>query len=172
MSNRPLDINLTSSTEKTLDSSQEKIDFKSPEFKKRVAQILDRGFAVDRLHVDLPPHLYGEWVSRDQQAIHRMELLGFKIDTEYARARRLHDGGDGASYVGDVVFMVAPREVKEAIDEVRRDVYNRTHLKRQREDSEFVERNKELGMPPIANSTLTNVSGPEIEAALKPQGAN
>lgn len=111
------------------------------EKKARRAKVYDRGVIGDRLYVELPEGLYGEWVKNDVVEIHRKEGLGFKIDTEYAKRRALHDKGDGASYVGDVVFMVCSKEDKEIIDEIRRERYEATHNPKsgkQKEERDFL----------------------------------
>src|SRR5512134_1033127 len=81
------------------------------EKKARFARVLDRGFSVDRLTVELPPDLYGEWIPTDQ--VDRAELLGFRDGAEYANKRQLHAGADGKARVADVVFMVQDREEHE-----------------------------------------------------------
>src|SRR5213080_119423 len=67
------------------------------EKKAKFARVLKRGFAVDRLTVDLPPDIHGEWVPEDQ--VDRAKLLGFEIDTEYAKQRQLHPAGDGSARI-------------------------------------------------------------------------
>lgn len=126
------------------DSASDKItpaEESRAEKKARRAKVYDRGVIGDRLHVELPPHLYGEWVPNKLTEIHRKEGLGFQIDTEFAHKRALHDKGDGASYVGDVVFMTCSREDKEIIDEIRRERYDATHNPksgRQKEERDFL----------------------------------
>jgi len=82
----------------------------------RLAQVLDRGVVQDHLHVDLPPHLVGQWVRNDPMEIHRMQLLGFEINTDYVPRTQLNNDGTGRVIVGDVVHMITSRENKEDID--------------------------------------------------------
>lgn len=93
------------------------------ERKARIAAVLDRGITNDRLKVDLPEHLHGEWINRDPAEIMRMQALGFEIDTQYAPKRALHNVGDSSAVIGDVVFMTCSKEVKELIDEVAKEQF-------------------------------------------------
>lgn len=109
--------------------------------KARLAEVYDRGVAGARLHVELPPDTYGEWVPNVGEEIHRKELLGFEIDSIYAPARALHNKGDGKSLVGDVVFMTCSMEQKEILDEVRRERYEKIHAPKggkQKEEKDFI----------------------------------
>lgn len=91
------------------------------ERKARLATVLERGFVNERLHVDLPAHLHGEWAPIDQIEYYR--TLGFVIDTEYARNRSIHArpelGGINCAVVGDVVYMVQSNEDYEIWNELR-----------------------------------------------------
>lgn len=100
------------------------------EHKAKLAQILDRGMVQDRLHVELPVDMYGEWVPDDPLEVHRMQLMGFVIDTEYAVKRGLHSVGGTEARIADVVFMVTQRETKELIDEIRAEQYEAAHGKK------------------------------------------
>ncbi|KKL62621.1 hypothetical protein LCGC14_2183340, partial [marine sediment metagenome] len=44
----------------------------------RLATILERGRTVDRLHVELPEDVHGEWVPNEQKDILHYESLGFE----------------------------------------------------------------------------------------------
>lgn len=118
-------INLTDSN---------KINLKSPagkaEMRKRVAHILERGMLYDRLNVNLPDDTIGQWVPDEQVDIARMKALGFVEDTTYATSNSLHTDGTGRAKIGDTIFMVAPKEVGEIIEEVRKELYDRTHGKK------------------------------------------
>ena len=137
--------------------------------KARRAKIFERGVLGDRLHVDLPDHLYGEWVANDKVQIYTKEGLGFRIDTEYARQRALHDKGDGASYVGDVVFMICDREDKEILDELRRERYAQVHnpkAGKQKEERDFISLN-DPDSKPTAESKVHKVRPQDISNAIK-----
>lgn len=89
----------------------------------RLVHILDRGHMHDRMKVDLPPHLHGEWARNKQEDIFYMQSLGFDIDREHATKRAINSNasaGDGV-VVGDVIFMTCPKDVKEEIDAIRQE---------------------------------------------------
>lgn len=169
MSERKVEINLdpTASASDQI-SEQERIQnemfagtLSKIEMKARIAEVLDRGVVGDRLFVDLPPDMDGQWVPRDQQAMFRMEALGYQVDTKWAPARRLHDKGDGASHVGDVVFMVAPKIIREVIDEVKRDRYNRIHAPKggkQKEEKDFEAQNQQ-----VAGAGISSIVGSKVD---------
>lgn len=98
--------------------------------KARIARVLERGYIVDRLAIELPANLYGEWVPFDQ--IERWEALGFQVDKDFAHKRQLHPDGSGnkesgTARVGDVIFMTQPMEDHEIMEEVRQEMFVRTH---------------------------------------------
>ncbi len=191
MAERPIDINLTAGSsaatkitaetkEKTesvtieaiaADDIPEGIPESRADKRARLIQIYERGVVGDRLHVPLPDNKVGQWVHSDPMAVHRMEGLGYTVDKEYAPKRRLHDKGDGASYVGDVVFMIADKETREIIDEIKAERYERlNNPKNQKEDSDFATQNRALssaGIGTINESKAHSVKKAEIEQALK-----
>jgi hypothetical protein len=120
------------------------------------------------LKVALPPELYGEWIFNDQTEIMRMEALGFQVDTVYAPKRALHSKGDGASYVGDVVFMTCPMEDKILIDEIKREQYMRLNRKgkKQKEEKDFDTMTQKEGLEPIGEGSVNEARKTEIEQAL------
>lgn len=113
--------------------------------KARFARILERGVLVDRLAVDLPPDLHGEWVPLDQ--VDRWLAMGFENGAHHVpklNNRALHGAADGYVHVGDVVFLTLPKEDKELYEEVRLENYVRMHGSTadkkeisQREEKEF-----------------------------------
>lgn len=138
----------------------------------RRASVLERGSVGDRLQVPLPDGMYGEWVHFSKEEIYRMEMIGFKIDNEYATKRALHSDGTDKSLIGDVVFMVCDREAKEDIDWHRRVQFEKTHGKPGDKRSTAEEREfandmaTERAIPAIINSTTKSVSGAEIAQTL------
>lgn len=137
MAERKIEIDTTGGTENTVIASPETREQK----KARRAQVLDRGQLGDRLQVDLPPDLYGEWVPNNTVDVFRKRAMGFEIDEVHARKRAMHDKGDAASYVGDCVFMTCSMEDKEILDEIRKDRYDKTHNPRggrQKEERDFL----------------------------------
>jgi len=116
------------------------------EIKARLAAILDRGILNDRLQVDLPDDLHGEWVRNDPLEVRRLESLGFWVDNEHATKRSIHSDGSNSSIVGDVVHMCCQKEIKEVIDEIRAERMIRTHTPKKkgnrnvnREEEQFQE---------------------------------
>lgn len=189
MADRPIDVKVGeaySSTANTLTQAQEEKDpfpengtdaeklawntRQKEHYKKhRLARVLDRGFTIDRLTVDLPPHLWGEWIPNTPSDRARANLLGFKEDNQWAAARALHDGGDGTSVVGDVTFMVQPIWMHEALLEEKARLYYETHLKpRQKEEKDAQQMIEgQLGMPVMVNSKADNVRGTQLTETME-----
>lgn len=173
MSERPIDVSVKSgATASDKITTDEKV-FTREDKKARLAQVLERGMVGVRLQVDLPDDLVGQWVPKDEAEIHRMEALGYRLDRDYAPKRRLHDGGDGLSYVGDVVHMIADRETREIIDELKKERYDRMNdPKLQKEERDFknlTQKNLgDAGIRTIDESQSHSVRRDEIAAALKP----
>lgn len=141
------------------------------EKKARLARVLERGFVPDRLIVDLPNNLYGEWVPDDPVEIARLESMGFHVDTEYSTAKSLHSTGAKQGRVGDAIFMVCDSETKEIIDEIRREQYNRAYGKkdknRYREEKEASGMIEREGLATFAESKEHTAKKADIEAALQ-----
>jgi hypothetical protein len=170
MPERELDVNLTGTAAKTIDQVPRTKRELTPEIKARQAQVLSRGLLVDRFTVKLPDDMYGEWVPNDESSISRAQLLGFEIDTEYAKNHRLHDTGDAKSVIGDVVFMTMPKEFYQAIEEHRRTQYIENHLKNrkvQKEESEFKSTGAEGTQ---VSSSSSEVTGTQIADVLRQKG--
>ena len=137
------------------------------EKKARLASVLERGMIGDRLAVPLPSELVGQWCPNNKLDIYRMQGLGFEIDTVHAKNRSLHDGGDGAAVVGDVIFMTTPKENYELIQEVNKELMDAAHNPRkQKEDSETTSLIDKIGMPTVNTSRTDSVSSRQIAATL------
>jgi hypothetical protein len=144
--------------------------------KAKLIQSFDRGVVHDRLTVDLPPDMHGEWVRNDPLEIDRMRTLGFEIEREYGTSRSLNNDGSGATIVGDVIFMTTSRENKELIDEIRHDKFIAINGKpgdknaKSKEEREFEANSaRDSGgvVPTMVQSTTTShISRAEVEAAL------
>lgn len=135
----------------------------------RVARVLDRASQVDRLYVDLPADVYGEWIKDEPLALAEAERKGFVIDEVYAPKHTIHE----SNRQGDVVFMTMPKALKELYDKQERANYTQTHgkkdpktgvVKNQAEDIEF--KNSPIGLPTIDESSSTEISGTEISTTL------
>lgn len=142
----------------------------------RLATVLDRGVVFDRLKVDLPPDLYGEWVRNDPLEIDRMQTLGFWVDNTYASRRSLHSDGSSANIVADVIHMCTMRVNKEMIDQIylEKQVRSTRHPKHAIEDDEFVDKvRRETGedIPAFSESKMTPVNINDVRAALSKANA-
>ncbi len=116
MSERKPDIDLRTNTSAPLHNLNPS-EAEKRQHLARMVQVGSRGVVASRTNVNLPPELYGEWVDRmDVGRIHEYELMGFKVDTEYAANNRLHSDGTGVPLVGDTTFMTIPRWMKENLD--------------------------------------------------------
>lgn len=144
------------------------------EKKARLVRVLARGYTNDRLTVDMPPGVYGEWILNDPLSIQAAEAIGFKMDTEIAKKQLagVHDTGDGRSVVGDVVFMVMDSEDKELHEEIRREAFELANGKPgqergQKEEREFVADARAAGLPIVEESRNRTARKAELEAALR-----
>lgn len=145
------------------------------EKKARLVRILARGFTHDKLHVDLPEHLYGEWIPNDPISILEAESIGFAVDTTYATKQRrgMHDHGDGRAVLGDCVYMVMLKEDKEIHDEIRREAFELANGKpgdikaTQTEERGFAEQSRGSGLPIVQESRSRQARKAELEAALR-----
>ncbi len=133
-----------------------------------IARVLERGIIIDRATVDLPPGMYGEWVSEDPTEISRMQLLGFELDSKFAVDRATNANGTGVAKIGDVVFMTAPMEVKEIIDAVRAEQYARANptSDKQKEEKDFARQADKAGLPVIDEGNVDSAREQQIRSAL------
>ena len=149
-----------------VDAAQEEILTRAAR-KAKLVRILDRGIVADRLHVDLPTNLYGEWVADDPVEISRMEALGFHKDTEYAPSRSLHSSGIKEGKIGDVIHMICEKETKDIIDEIRREQFDRRHGKgKTKEEAEAAGRINKEGLATFTESKEHTARKADIERAL------
>lgn len=140
------------------------------ELKSKRAQVLERGMTTERLRVDLPNDLYGEWVPDYPEEVARAESLGFWIDREHAKKRRLHSDGSEASYIGDAVFMVTTKENYELLEEIRLErklaMHGEGGKDKEEKDYSAKVRSEAPEVPVIDDSKTKRVGRSEIEAAL------
>jgi len=147
------------------------------ELKAKLASILDRGIVQDRLTVDLPEDLHGEWVRNDPLEIRRLETLGFIVDNEYAIKRAIHSDGTSSAIVGDVVHMICPKEVKLMINEIRIERMIKEHSPKkkgnkriQKEEQQFqedVDRLHASGVSGYTNSSEKSAGNKELADIVK-----
>lgn len=140
----------------------------------KLVSVMDRGMTGERLKVDLPNDMYGEWVPNDKMEIYRMESMGFRIDEEYAMKNALHNDGSGKPIIGDVIFMTTPMLIREAQTEATRRKYIETHgdprekKKLHSEEKAYLSSLKtQGGVPAVVNSSEEQVGTQEIVDSLK-----
>lgn len=166
MSERKVEVDTTKKANET-----PKVEETRDQRKARLAQVFDRGVIGDRLHVDLPPDLQGEWVpTKDGVHVARKKALGYWIDEVYAKNHSaLHDKGDVGSHVGDVVFMVTSKENKQILDEIKAERFKELHMPkkgRQKEELDFIGTVDE-DTRPSADSKIVRARPHDIIDALK-----
>lgn len=141
----------------------------------RFVDIADRGFANLRLNVPVDPDWYGEWIPDDPGSIAEAEMKGFKIDDKFAVRHGLHSDGTGKPKVGDTVFMIIPKRLKNAHDKAARVRFDRTHkvARNLPEETEFESQIQSAGLQtryknaPINQSIQESVSGTSILSTVK-----
>lgn len=146
----------------------------SGQLKAKLAVVLDRARTTQRMHVPLPSHLHGEWVKDDPVEIATKQALGFEIDREHAINRGFNGSADGAVRVSDVVFMTAPREVKQALDEIyMQDMRNRHdkrkggHHKEEEDFAKLTAKDTEGVIPTTIESYTTDATPNSIMDAIR-----
>jgi hypothetical protein len=142
------------------------------ERKARHSAILDRGVMFDRLSVDLPADLHGEWIRNESMAIDHMRGLGFWVDETYATRRALNSDGTKANIVGDVIFMVTMKENKRLIDRVHQErvIREQRNPKQQREETEGREK-VPVEIPVFSESNSRPMTAADIKTALDREAA-
>jgi hypothetical protein len=125
----------------------------------------DRGIVNERFNIPLPSDIYGEWVVNDPIEINRFLAMGFEFGDQYAKQSAIH----GTARIADVVFMTAPRFVKEAIDEVNRERFEAMHgapgrRKNLKEERDLASKSE---LPIVNQSSQEAVDINAIKAALE-----
>lgn len=109
----------TAADTKTITQSYAPTEEEKLQYKRRLLETADRSYLNDRLNVELPPDLHGEWVGTDDFSQYNAQQRGFIDGTEYlSKFNKIHDMADGRSIIGDVKFMVIPKWKYEAHQEV------------------------------------------------------
>lgn len=154
----------------------------SPEFaalppseqKARLARVLDRSFSVDRLRVNLPPDVYGEWVPSDPVSVAEAELKGLQVDEVYAPQSAV---GRSNRHI-DCIFMTMPKITHDVIESMKLDEYNRIHNPKKNNEGKIVGQAEDktnspeanaVGLPIISESQTSSVTGDEILSATSPK---
>lgn len=172
MSDRAIDLNLTDKSDSQVVEEHKEKQMTRAELKAHLVTILSRSVVSDRLNVPLPDDVHGEWFPNDKGEILRAEMLGFKIDTEYAKKRSLHQdskAGADSSTVSDAVFMVCSKQVKEVMDEINLERYNAANSPRrgrQKEERDFETETQQQNLPSQIKSRSDAVDVEGIKAVL------
>lgn len=159
------------------EAAQRILSAERQELKAKLAMILDRGVVQDRLYVELPDDVHGEWVLNNPMEINRLKLLGFDVDIEYAPKRAIHGDGSSGGIVGDVIFMTCPRVIKDVIDEIRDEQARATYAPRKvgkadhgKEDRDFIDsvnKTPGSGVTAFSESTEHAATYADVKDALK-----
>lgn len=169
MPDREIDIDLTTSTARTI--TQLPTEEEVQQYVAKMAGIFDRGLALDRLQVNLPDDMYGEWVHPSMAD--RLLSMDFVRGDEYI-PETINDRAGGKSTL-DVIFMVKPKWKHDVDVKLRDAKYNETHVRdkrRKKEEKDFEESMKTIGLTVesqkghLTKSETTEVSGPEIAQIL------
>lgn len=140
--------------------------------KARIARVLERGIIGERLAVNVPTGIHGEWVADDPVEIDRMRSLGYEVDKEFAQARSIHTNADGVPKVGDAIFMTCPQEQYDLIRAVKQERFEAMHNPRgkgrEKEEAEYRGKVEEETpeVPVIDASKKSRVGEDEIRRAL------
>lgn len=137
----------------------------------RRATTLDRGILHDRLKVELPEELHGEWCRNDPLEINRMRSLGFWVDDRYATKRSIHSDGSSANVVGDAIHMCTTKDNKKLIDAVQMEQSRRAQglSKVEREEEEFAHNTaRDTGeiIPTFSDSRARTVTAADVRKAV------
>lgn len=140
------------------------------EYKRRLFETADRSFVNDRLNVELPEGLHGEWIGTDDFSQYHAQLKGFVDGSEFLKEfNRLHETSTGPT-VGDVKFMVIPKWKYEAQQEMAAmESARRSGLNSREVEEQYKSYAQQLQLG-IINSERTSaeiVSGTELQAKLK-----
>lgn len=136
---------------------------------KRLVSVLGRGFTYDRLAVDLPADIHGEWVHESE--VSAMKVIGFELDKKYAVGQSTETRADGAAKVLDVVFMTCPKRHHELIQKAKDIIKERRQGDPRKPHREITmdDLNLDLGRGSSIKSTITDrtVDATELRSILR-----
>lgn len=138
------------------------------EYKRRLFETADRSFVNDRLNVELPDHLHGEWIGVDDFSQFHAQAKGYIDGSEYLQAHnKLHERPDGST-VGDVRFMVIPKWKYEAQQEQAMIMSDRqSGINSDSANEQYKAYAAKLGLGVESDrSTGRNISGAELQAHI------
>lgn len=142
-------------------------------YRRKQIEMADRSYLNDRLNVNLPEGLHGEWIGRDDFSQYQAKAKGFVDGTEYlGEFNKLYETSDGKSAVGDVVFMVIPKwqhieqvRVAEAFAARRSGI----NAKESNEATAYMEAAEQMGLGVDRSETNSTrvIDGTELNTILK-----
>jgi hypothetical protein len=138
------------------------------DYKRRLFETADRSFVNDRLNVELPDNLHGEWIGIDDFSQFHAQAKGYVDGSEYLQAHnRLHERPDGST-VGDVRFMVIPKWKFEAQKEQAAIMAERqSGINSDAANDQYKSYAARLGLGVESDSsTGRNISGAELQAHI------
>lgn len=102
--------NTTTTTTKSILDELKPTQEEILKYRRSQIESADRSFLNDRLNVQLPEGLYGEWIGRNDFSQYQAKAKGFVDGSEFlGEFNKLYETADGRSAVGDVMFMVIPK---------------------------------------------------------------
>lgn len=164
---------VTTTTESTADILKKLAPTKEEilEYRRKQLAQADRSYLNDRLNVELPDGLYGEWIGRDDFSQYQAQAKGFVDGSQYLQKyNKLYETADGKSAVGDVVFMVIPKWMKEEQDKVAQEIADRRSGIRARDVDETEKALAEsigLSVDRDAKTTARVIDGNELKTIIK-----
>jgi hypothetical protein len=139
------------------------------EFKRRLFETASRSYINDRLHVNLPDDLHGEWIGIDDFSQYHANLKGFVDGSSYLTAEnQLFQRPDGST-LGDVKFMVIPKWKYDAMQEIAQlESARKAGLRGKAEtDAMYSQYAQSIGLPELGESSFSrSISGKEIDDLL------
>jgi hypothetical protein len=139
-------------------------------YKRRLFETASRSYINDRLNVELPEHLHGEWIAIDDFSQYHAATKGFQDGAEYlTENNKLFQRPDGST-VGDVKFMVIPKWKYDAQQEqLAVEAARKSGIRGKAEvDEMYAQYAQSIGLGDIGDQSTTRViNGDELAKQLK-----
>lgn len=138
------------------------------EYRRRMIETADRSFVNDRLTVNLPAGIYGEWHGTDTMSQMIAQTKGFRDGSEYlTEFNKLHNNPEGTT-VGDVKFMVIEAwKFEEQEAAARYESNRRAGVSSDMKSEEYKQSAKSIGLGvENENSSGRVISGTELQAHI------
>lgn len=139
------------------------------DFKRRLFETASRSYINDRLNVELPPDMHGEWIGVDDFSQYHASLKGFVDGAQYLTDNnKMFQRPDGST-LGDVRFMVIPKWKYEAMQELAQmESARKAGIRGKAEvDDMYSEYARSIGLNELGEASNTrSISGTEIDTLL------